>query len=48
VEPACGASLAVVYDSAPELEDFNSVLVVVCGGVTTTIEQLLDWSNQYD
>jgi L-serine/L-threonine ammonia-lyase len=47
VEPACGASLAVVYDGAPELEEFKSVLVVVCGGVTTTVEQLLEWSNKY-
>jgi L-serine/L-threonine ammonia-lyase len=47
VEPACGASLAVVYDSAPELEEFKSVLVVVCGGVTATVEQLREWSNEY-
>jgi L-serine/L-threonine ammonia-lyase len=47
VEPACGASLAPVYDGAPELEEFKSVLVVVCGGVTATVEQLLEWSNKY-
>ena len=47
VEPACGASLAVVYDGAPELEEFESVLVVVCGGVTVTVEQLREWSNEY-
>ena len=47
VEPACGASLAVVYDSAAELEEFKSVLVVVCGGVTVTVEQLREWSNVY-
>ena len=45
VEPACGASLAVVYDGATELEEFKSVLVVVCGGVTATVEQLREWSN---
>ena len=45
VEPACGASLAAVYDRAPELEDFESVLVVVCGGATTTLEQLKEWTN---
>ncbi len=45
VEPACGASLAIVYDGAPELEEFESVLVVVCGGVTATVEQLRDWSK---
>ncbi len=47
VEPACGASLAVVYDGAPELEDFKSVLVVVCGGVTATVDQLRGWSDKY-
>lgn len=47
VEPACGAALAVVYDSAPELGEFESVLVVVCGGVTVTVEQLREWSDIY-
>jgi L-serine/L-threonine ammonia-lyase len=46
-EPACGASLAVVYDGASELEKFNSVLVVVCGGVTVTVERLREWWNKY-
>jgi len=47
VEPAGGASLAVVYDIAPELEQFKSVLVVVCGGVTTSVEKLGEWSNEF-
>ena len=46
VEPACGASLAAVYDAAPELESFKSVLVVVCGGVTASFEQLQKWSHE--
>ncbi len=46
VEPACGASLAAIYDGAPELEEFESVLVIVCGGVTVTAEQLRDWSDK--
>ena len=45
VEPACGASLAAVYDGAPELDDFESVLVIVCGGATTTLEQLREWAD---
>ena len=45
VEPACGASLAVAYDGAPELEGYESVLIVVCGGVTATVEQLEEWSK---
>lgn len=45
VEPACGASLAAVYDNAPELSSFRSVLTIVCGGVTSTIAQLQKWSS---
>jgi L-serine/L-threonine ammonia-lyase len=47
VEPACGASLAIVYDNASELDEFQTVLVIVCGGVTATVEQLRQWSKQY-
>ena len=47
VEPACGASLAAVYDGAPELEAFRTLVVVVCGGVTATLEQLQQWSDTY-
>jgi L-serine/L-threonine ammonia-lyase len=46
VEPACGASLAVIYEHASELGQFNSVLVIVCGGATTTVDQLQQWSKQ--
>lgn len=44
VEPACGASLAALYERRPELNGFKSVLIIVCGGVTTTVEQLRQWS----
>ena len=47
VEPACGASLAAVYEGAAELEGFDSVLVVVCGGVTTTLDKLEGWSQEW-
>lgn len=40
VEPACGAGLAVVYEHAEALEDFDQVLVIVCGGVTTTLDDI--------
>ena len=48
VEPACGAALAVVYERQAVLDDFSSVLVIVCGGATTTIEQLRQWSLEYE
>jgi L-serine/L-threonine ammonia-lyase len=46
VEPACGASLAAVYDNVPEISSFKSLLVIVCGGVTSTIAQLQQWSEK--
>ena len=47
VEPACGASLAMAYENAPELERFGTVLVVVCGGATSTIDQIREWAKKY-
>jgi L-serine/L-threonine ammonia-lyase len=46
VEPACGASLALAYEKATELEAFSRVLVVVCGGATTSIDQIRQWSER--
>lgn len=46
VEPACGASLALMYENRPELNDFERVLVIVCGGATATIEQIKLWQGQ--
>ncbi|CAG2159947.1 pyridoxal-phosphate dependent enzyme [Cupriavidus numazuensis] len=45
VEPACGASLAAVYDRAPALEGHDNVLVIVCGGATATIDQIRAWGR---
>ncbi len=44
VEPACGASLAAVYDKADVLAGCARVLVIVCGGVTATVAQLHAWA----
>ncbi|MHC1782462.1 MAG: pyridoxal-phosphate dependent enzyme [Anaerolineaceae bacterium] len=46
VEPACGAALAAVYGQVKEVKPFKSVLIIVCGGVCTSIEQLRQWSNK--
>lgn len=48
VEPACGASLAVVRDHATLLRDYQTVLVVVCGGTGVTLEQLEHWHRQLE
>lgn len=45
VEPACGASLAMAYEGAKVLEDFDKVLIVVCGGVTATVDNLREWAR---
>jgi L-serine/L-threonine ammonia-lyase len=45
VEPACGASLAVIYSPQRRtvLDSFQSLLVVVCGGTTATIDKKREW-----
>jgi L-serine/L-threonine ammonia-lyase len=45
VEPACGAALAVAYRAGELLPRFDRVLVIVCGGVTATVEQLQSWGQ---
>lgn len=45
VEPACGASLAVPYELAGELAGYEDVLIVACGGVTATIDQIRRWAT---
>lgn len=44
VEPACGAALAAVYGKVPQLAPYRNVLVIVCGGVTATTQQLDHWT----
>ena len=44
VEPACGAALAAVYGKVPQLAPYRNVLVIVCGGVTATTQQLDHWA----
>lgn len=43
VEPACGASIATIYEQVAELADFQNILVIVCGGAIATVEQLTAW-----
>lgn len=45
VEPACGASIATVYQNVAELADSQNIVVIVCGGVTSTVEQLHTWRH---
>lgn len=43
VEPACGAALALAYAPSSALKQYEKVLVVVCGGVTATLDQIREW-----
>jgi L-serine/L-threonine ammonia-lyase len=46
VEPACGASMALLYENSAALESFGTLLVIVCGGATATTDQLQAWSTR--
>ena len=45
VEPACGASLSPVYKNSNIFEGFKNILIIVCGGVGFSIDQLNEWKN---
>lgn len=47
VEPACGASLSVVYDGAAVLKDFHHIIVIVCGGSIINFEKIRQWKEKY-
>ena len=48
VEPACGASLASVYDPVEILMNKRDILVIVCGGAGVTMAQLEEWNRLLD
>jgi L-serine/L-threonine ammonia-lyase len=45
VEPACGASLALIYSEVQRaaLNDFEAPFIVVCGGATATLDNIRGW-----
>jgi L-serine/L-threonine ammonia-lyase len=45
LEPASGAPLSLIYQQHPALSDFQSILVVVCGGIGMSLETLLTLSH---
>jgi len=47
VEPACGAALAAVYQSAQGLKTMKSVVVEVCGGAIVGPELLEQWRKDF-
>ncbi|MEO3726117.1 pyridoxal-phosphate dependent enzyme [Pseudomonas syringae] len=45
VEPACGVSLAVAYLDHPALAGAHDVVVIVCGGVSISAQQVAGWAR---
>ena len=45
VEPACGASLSVVYDNSLTIRAMKTVAVIVCGGIGISEEKLHKWQS---
>jgi L-serine/L-threonine ammonia-lyase len=45
VEPACGASLATVYENHVFLKEMKSVVVIVCGGIGVDMRRLIEWDT---
>ncbi|OPL08128.1 MAG: hypothetical protein AVO33_01920 [delta proteobacterium ML8_F1] len=46
VEPACGASLSVVFDESPVLRNYQRIVVIVCGGAIVNLEKLQAWREK--
>ena len=45
VEPACGASLSVLYQQKIQFHADDQVLVIVCGGASITLKSLLAYAD---
>lgn len=48
VEPACGAGLSLMYEEAECLSAANRILIVVCGGIGVSVDQLNSWATQME
>lgn len=48
VEPACGAALAVVYDQHEILNQYQNIVVILCGGSGINPSLLAKWQKQFD
>ena len=48
VEPACGAALSVLYREQKFIQNFQSIMICVCGGSGINMEQLIQYKDQFD
>ncbi len=47
VEPACGASLAPIYDQSPAIVPYKSILIIVCGGIGADLAKMKKWATDF-
>jgi L-serine/L-threonine ammonia-lyase len=47
VEPACGASLALLYGDAPVLSAFREIVLIVCGGAGVSYSELATLEGEH-
>ncbi len=45
VEPACGAALAPLYEKAPYLDNYQSIVVILCGGNLVNQDLMQEWTG---
>ncbi len=45
VEPACGATLSILYNKKISFSPNENILVIVCGGASISLEHLLAYSK---
>lgn len=43
VEPACGAALSVIYKNLPQIQQHKKILVIACGGIGISLDQLEEY-----
>jgi len=47
VEPACGASISLIYDNSNIIKGYKNIVVIVCGGSVINLKKILRWKAQY-
>ncbi len=47
VEPACGAALSPIYHKPELLDDYQKIVIIVCGGSGVNIDLIGQWVDTY-
>ena len=48
VEPSCGVALAIAYNNLPVLDNFQDIVIIVCGGNGVSLKLLADWKLRFE